>query len=556
MIGQNGRTSVIQQVETLIEMIQSMTYETDDMASVLSVILIKCQAIVKQAQSVKAQQDRAVIDTQISLRLRQVTLDKRCKKLARMQQWFLKLPILGHVLRGIGTRKYRGVSKQLSRVDREIQTIQTKDGEVNQLITAVDLLVFELSQAVLGLKKRRDNRDNKALKSLETSWLDLYQEWHGLNNLPSYLNQTTHRSFIRYLLKEESRLRQDGWQSQGIKSYFTLVSDEAQRVTDSQALLNRQKEFRQESRLVGSTVYERMYAALEGYTEAQLQEKAQLPIRQLGGYIDENGMLQLSGPFSISPNLSPDSRFLESYAATVKQAYPRGLLPAVYGFDDPSSNAYQTIKGIHQFRMYLDRQNIFYIRANYQGETDYDKLLAFEKEAIQRCGKGGYLNYSSNSKFHNRTSQERPFDGQHNDKIKSHNGLSEFIVRVKVGSFATQWDNLRTVDNHSFFIREAGRVIGLRQQLVNSNPNAYELKGLNGKEIVDTESFNYSARDNRKIGDLSHSLLDVEPANAGLGLEHDVKILAKQTWKTQTVDSYGNRGRDRYTTQFKPSSNK
>ncbi|WP_314063278.1 DUF3114 domain-containing protein [uncultured Vagococcus sp.] len=543
MIGQHNIRKVIQHAEKLSAMTQAMVNEDRNMAGLLSVIFNKSQDIYQLAQSIESQPIQGAFDSDLGLRARQLNLCKRLKAIQRRRDSLASLPVLGVFFKRLGKQKQRGLTSQLSDVETEIQVIVTKEVQIKLQIASLNDLVFELSQTILELKQRRFFKSEKALQ-IESGWYDLYQVWHGLNGL-SYLNQTTYRSFVHYFLKEERRLRSDGWQGMAILIYQSVLVEKSQQTENKEGLLLLQKSIKRNSRLVGSPLYEAMYAALEGATNDQIKWKAQLPISHLGGYIDHHGMLQLRGAFHFSPDVSPDSHFWEEYAETVKKAYPKGLLPAAYGVD-PLMTEYQMIKAIHQFRMYVDRQNIFYIRANYQGATDYDKLKAFEKEAVARVGLGGRLDYSSNSKFHNRTSQQLPFHGQHNDKIRSHNGLSEFIVRVKTGSFATQWDVLRTVDQRSFFIKEGDRVIGLRSQLVNSNPEDYDLQGLSGKEIVDTESFNYSARDKRKLGDISHSLLDVDPANGRLGLEHDVKILAKKTWKTQSLKSYGRNGRDSY----------
>lgn len=533
MNNQRNLPKVIELTEKLCHMITFKVNDQPEMTSQLSGLLTQSQRTLQVAQSVSLQLAPQHVASLKALQGRQKKLTNRLMRISRWHEQLKAIPVLGYFLRDVGKRKREQLTSQVSQIR---QTIRVKETASYQKLETLGELLLELCEG-RELKRGWSDHPKLSFRELETICYQLYQEWHGLKRL-SYLDRTEHRSWIYSLVKEERRLRVAGWQGAGIERYIRVLYQEGQCLENHQSFLKLQQHFRQESCLVGSTLYLSMFERTAEGTPTQLQKKAQLPIDQLGGFIDEQGMLQLSGSYQLSTHLAPDSQFLERYAETVKRAYPQGLLPASYGFE-PNSPGYQTIKQIHQFRMYLDRQNIYYIRANYSGATDYDKLLAFEKARMTVLGEKGQLDYRSNAHFHNRTSRRLPFHGQHNDKIKSHNGLSEFIVRRQDGAFVTQWDSLRTVGGQSFFIKEAGRVIGLRSQLVNSDPEAYELQGLSGKRIVDTESFNYSARDVAKQGDQSHSLLDVKPANARLGLEHGIKIVAKKTWRTQRATSDG-----------------
>ena len=99
--------------------------------------------------------------------------------------------------------------------------------------------------------------------------------------------------------------------------------------------MERQREQHEAARQIGSELYT---AAFEACALPDA-EKALLPIRQMGGYLDENGILQLPGAFSdgmtsasqsgqdlytFDPELAPDGRFLEVYADTVVRGYPLG----------------------------------------------------------------------------------------------------------------------------------------------------------------------------------------------------------------------------------------
>lgn len=279
----------------------------------------------------------------------------------------------------------------------------------------------------------------------------------------------------------------------------------------------------QEVKRIGSELYRKMFLA----SSYSARAKARLPIWQMGGIIDEYGMLQLtrleykvdsdSGRitdmrakdrgYCFDERMEPDSMFLEEYARTVVEAYGET------GLDCPF---------VHQFRMYIDFHNISYIRTQYPGDTDMEKLLAYERET------GKPLDYGSSSRLHNRKLRKDlgKRKGQVNDKIKSRNGLSEFIVRMKAdeygeaGQFVTQWDYLK-VD------KKTGRLV--------SDPKAYTINEY--KTIVETESFNYCKNDRVRVAgiDKLHTRLDVDPANGRTGYENEVKREGKKYWVADKV---------------------
>ena len=113
--------------------------------------------------------------------------------------------------------------------------------------------------------------------------------------------------------------------------------------------MERQREQHEAARQIGSELYT---AAFEACALPDA-EKALLPIRQMGGYLDENGILQLPGAFSdgmtsasqsghlytFDPELAPDGRFLEVYADTVVRGYPQGLSLELAGKQKDAADA-------------------------------------------------------------------------------------------------------------------------------------------------------------------------------------------------------------------------
>lgn len=360
-----------------------------------------------------------------------------------------------------------------------------------------------------------ENKQVSNLTEKEWSWIHLVnQSWYRYEFVKKYhIRQPmtmTEDVFQKYLEKlrisEKMLAKKEQWDDAAIQAFFNQwhflakQSDGTERMAQQFVWLNK------EVQKVGSQTYTILFNA----SKSSERVKIDRVLQHLQAKIDDRGLLQLMAQQRLDVEIPPHSFFWESFAKSVRKAYPRGLLPQ----NNPAIPQ-DRLKMIHQFRMYIDRQNINYIRTHYSGVTDLDKLLAYGKE--QR------LSFCQTSRLHNRFSTEYPFEGQVNDKITTKNGLSEFIVDVTTGDFVTQWD-----------------VLEVKESEIGIFSDDYHPNTLQGKAIVETESFNYSNQ--AKM----HQLFDVDPAGAHHGLEHSIKIAAKKYWKSEEWRFLGGNYFERY----------
>lgn len=299
-----------------------------------------------------------------------------------------------------------------------------------------------------------------------------------------------------------------GWDKRAVLAYLEAVNTkfnmfagngyEAGNVTKAEYMEVLENTY-SSARQIGSDVYTYMFEE----SKIEPKKKAMLVLRQMGAYLDKNGMLQMGDGDRFAPDLTPHSAFFEDYAACVRKAYQK------------SEQKYKTLDNqmIHQFRMYIDRHNIAYVRKYYKGPTDYAKLQAYAKQFEMK------LYYGEPSRHHNKIERGSHFGGQKYDKILTPNRLSEFIVDVETGAFVTQWDVLK--------VQKDGTIA--------SGPDGYLKEEVKAQcVIVDTESFNYAPADYMK----AHEALDVLPATPPGGrkktwyLENDVKSALKELWES------------------------
>lgn len=320
------------------------------------------------------------------------------------------------------------------------------------------------------------------------------------------------------ILKEQSKelIWEDGWDRRAVFAYLEAIDarfgefrEDVLTEIPQEVYLKELEDLFLEVHKVGSDVYTYMFEV----SGLKAKEKALLVISQMGGYIDGNEMLQLAGAYQFDSEMPPHAEFLEAYAACVRTAWQK------------KSGAYKILddQKIHQFRMYIDRQNIQYVRTHFEGKTDYEKLKNYANQYEFS------LYYGEPSRHHNKILRKGRFEMQEYDKVLTPNRLSEFIIDVRTGAFITEWDILK-VDE----------VTGI----VSSTEFYPNQKAAEGKTIVDTESFNYAPANHEE----AHQCLDVLPASPGkkkenrIYLENKVKKTMKKVWKSPEKYQY----RERY----------
>lgn len=240
---------------------------------------------------------------------------------------------------------------------------------------------------------------------------------------------------------------------------------------------------------IGSPLYERLFNVfgmdeVGAVSEKQAKKRLALLLKHLGGEMDENEMLQLNGKAAFDDQLAPHAIFWSTLAETVQAAYPVNIL----------SN-----RSIHQLRMYIDRQNISYVRSNFKklGMTDEQALAAYVKAPTPK-GRNGKRIEREPARYHNKLI----LGENYSDRVKGNENKkrtvgfhSEFIIDP-MGNFVSQW-NVLEKDSESGKYYSA---LSDYQHRYRNRTAYFEEQLMNG------ESFNYANRN-----DETHVRLDVKP---------------------------------------------
>lgn len=179
---------------------------------------------------------------------------------------------------------------------------------------------------------------------------------------------------------------------------------------------------------IGSSVYTSMLKK----SKLSKKQKLELVLSQLGATVGKDNFLYLNGNFWLDPTMVPHSKFLHYFRFLVQSVFPGKSLKEYSNSHELGDLAQK----IHLFRSYIDYNNIRYIRNFWVGETDYDKLLSYEKSILFLR-----LDYKSNANFHNRHLSNNEFKFPQNMKIQVpySSRMSEFIINLETGNFVSEW---------------------------------------------------------------------------------------------------------------------
>ncbi|MDT2570504.1 DUF3114 domain-containing protein [Enterococcus raffinosus] len=182
--------------------------------------------------------------------------------------------------------------------------------------------------------------------------------------------------------------------------------------------------------------------------------------------------------------------FLNLWAKTVQSAYKGKEL------DDAR---------VHQLRMYIDRNNINYIRATYgNGISDEEALKLYAKAELK-----GKKMIAEKGRLHNKYLKAEGYtSGNENRKRTSPDFHSEFILDSN-GKFVSQWNVLETDKN--------GNVITDWEYYKKKYPTAEARKNFES-QIMNGESYNYGNKNDKE-----HNRLDVKPTKLDYPLRKEIK---------------------------------
>ena len=236
-------------------------------------------------------------------------------------------------------------------------------------------------------------------------------------------------------------------------------------------------------------------------------------IHKMGGYIDENGMLQLKKGFCVGENVPPHGKFFRNIALSVEKSYGET------GLGEPGD-----LNGrmIHQFRMYIDRHNLVYVRKNFkkEGMTDEEALAVYVQTSREYGGLGGKKMLREPARFHNKypagSSYRKYQKGHENKKRLTPDFHAEFIID-RNGGFVSQW-NVLEEDGYGKIISDPGYY---REKYLKQGERAWEEAQ---RQIMDTESFNYASKNDR-----IHQRLDIQPPGV---FDADLRRQIAEEWKS------------------------
>ncbi|KXT75091.1 hypothetical protein STRDD10_00499 [Streptococcus sp. DD10] len=255
----------------------------------------------------------------------------------------------------------------------------------------------------------------------------------------------------------------DKW-DEGIRTaYYEHVRQKMKKAKLTQ-LTDTLNEMSQEAKEIGSAVYTDFFV----WSDLSSREKLSLVLEHMQAEIDQYHFLQMgTNGYRFSKTLEPTSDFYSFFRQEILKTYKtkEGLKADELG------------EKLHLFRSHIDKQAIDYIRDNFDGANDYEKLLNYTRQ------KNIKVDYTTGAVFHNRTYGE--FSYTQNMKVQvpqanisgnygtNNARFIEYIVNINTGNFVSEWNVYRQLPDGTY----------------DSNPDHYTIE--EGGDAANTESANY-----------------------------------------------------------------
>ncbi|MGT2707184.1 DUF1310 family protein [Streptococcus panodentis] len=314
------------------------------------------------------------------------------------------------------------------------------------------LLVNRSADLKLNVTLEKDKDGDLALTSAQAS-----------KALKKRLQQEDYSKALEKLRQRaEAIVSRDKWDAAVKTAYYERVRDKMKQ-SSLQDLPAKMAELDQESQEIGSPLYTAFFIQ----SDLTGREKLALVLDHMKAEIDQHHFLQMKGGYKFSKSLKPTSDFYSFFRREIIESYTgkEGLKADELG------------EKLHLFRSHIDKQAIDYIRENYQGKTDFDKLLAYTREEKVK------VDYTTGAVFHNRTMTEFGYTQNMKVQVPQANvsgdyGVNnarfiEFIVNIESGKFVSEWNVYRQLEDGSY----------------DSDPDHYAVE--EGGDAANTESANY-----------------------------------------------------------------
>ena len=167
-------------------------------------------------------------------------------------------------------------------------------------------------------------------------------------------------------------LKGQGWPGESLQKYVDYINENVADEYLGKRKFEELKKCNEETQIVGSDIFMSMWNVWETKGKKEARKKLEtlmdvIGMEELTGEAEQTGRLLEH----IDKELAPHDEFWTGLAKLVQEGFPDGLKKT----DKPELS-----RNIHQFRYVIDAQQVEYVRKNYEGATDEDKLAAYARK--------------------------------------------------------------------------------------------------------------------------------------------------------------------------------
>ncbi|UQS84196.1 DUF3114 domain-containing protein [Bombilactobacillus thymidiniphilus] len=321
---------------------------------------------------------------------------------------------------------------------KRLQALKEAQQKTKSLFDAEDDVIAQIARGLAAINDSTMNPDGSLNISADSDWLKSVEHYsdHKLDYIlatisyPAGLDAAGRKEYRAAVKKQLKKLSKEGWPASSQLAYVKYLNKHQQKASLKTVDMQHLNHIYKQSQTVGSKVFMDMWNVwqLDKSPAIAKQKLTTLTkVLQVPGNLPEDAESTRKLLAHFDKKLAPNNKFWDSLAKTVQTAFP-----TENGLNDGSNLGQK----IHNLRYIISAQQAQYIRDNYPGKTDAEKLANYMKD----CGKGSYeLEGSRLHQKMNRSTGEYPQGYGKGDYKVTQNFHTEFLLNSE-GKFQNEID--------------------------------------------------------------------------------------------------------------------
>lgn len=276
------------------------------------------------------------------------------------------------------------LDQEIKRQQKKITKLHDFQSSTSNLFAEEISIFSTITEALDAIRTAHLSNDGSLSVSEKAAWLAKINKYNdgAMNEIakeidyPKGLSKAEKKEYKAAVMKQLTELKNEGWANSSLQAYVAYLNSHKQSDSLHQVDQKKLNSVYQQSQLAGSKLFISMWDKWETKKD-KAASRSKLEVLLKIVHVSEDlssdpkNTAELLSHFS--KDLAPHDKFWDSIAETVQWAFPQ-----------PEKLNGDLGKKVNNLRYVISAEQAQYVRDNYQGKTDEDKLANyFKKENVK-----------------------------------------------------------------------------------------------------------------------------------------------------------------------------